>query len=459
MIKNKLIGIVLFAVLISSIGSFSIAENIEDINESEIITISSVNQEEECGLCNVHVERGFDPKYMVKDYPHTEPVAVIRVWTEPECTGEEFNSDCGVDDTDDDDDPDPWMIPPLSEEQISIEEREIIKTIFNNGEEEDEGCNLCGNSVKQNLIGVQESITMVNEQVGQTNVPAPDSIIESEQQVSEPVEAISISPAEPVETEPCDDPCWANEGFDDGASVTFYPPENVFVYPEAVGLGCGDEIYVTVSVRTNVDVFSNGPIELRYSAVSINSFETPFVSCSGMVICGVGLADGYGADDPNLPTITIGYNSIQEEDAPPILSTPISDEIHQITTGQSVIFDASDLNNEGENAKYNWDFGDGSTSNEIITAEHTYEIPGEYTVKLSIEENDIILDEGIANVVVVDDSTNPVADEISNDEGTDDDTGDDLDQPDESYPEKNEYISLLDKIIQMLKDLFPRLLG
>jgi len=460
MIKNKLIGIVLFAVLISSIGSFSIAENIEDINESEIITISSVNQEEECGLCNVHVERGFDPKYMVKDYPHTEPVAVIRVWTEPECTGEEFTPDCGDDDTDDDDDPDPWVIPPLAAEQQSMEEREIKDIIFNNGEEEDEDCNICGNIVKQSLIGVQESITMVNEQVGQTSAPtpAPSSInMDSQEQSAEPVEAISISPAEPMETEPCDDPCWANAFIEDGAIVTFYPPENVFVHPESVGLGCGDERYVTVSVRTNAP--DSGSIDIPYSASSLNSFEEPFISCSGMVMCGVGLAYGYGADDPNLPTITIGYNSIQEENGP-ILPKTISDEIHQITTGQSVIFDASELNNEGEKVEYSWEFGDGSVSEDKVTAEHTYEIPGEYTVKLLIEENYRVLDEGIANVVVVDDETNPVIDEeISDDEGTDTDDDDTFDEPDESDPEKDDFITLLDRIIQMLKDLFPRLLG
>ena len=465
MIKSKLIGVVFCAVILSSISSFSIAENIEDYNETEVITISSVNQEEECGLCDVHVEQDFNPKSMEKVYPHAEPVATIKVWTESACTGEEFNPNCDDDDDDDDDDGggDVRVIPPLAAEDVSLEEREIKNIIFNNGEEENEDCNICGNGVEQNLISVQESITLANEQAAQTTAatPTPSSIMNTQQQqASEPVEAVSVNP-EPVEIEePCDDPCWANAGITDGATVTFYPPENVFVYPETVGLGCGEEIYVTVAVRTfNVD--SNGPIEIPYSASSINSFDTPFVSCSGMIICGVAAAWGYGADDPNLPTITINLGGQDPNVPPPGVPTEVLDEqSNELTMGQNVIFDASSLNNGVANAAYSWDFGDGITSDDRITTTHAYEKPGEYTVKVSVEENDIVLDEGIANVVVVDGTTSPVDDETSEDvtdsdvEGTDDDT---LDQPDESDYEKDDFSSLLDMIIQMLKDIFSRL--
>ncbi len=409
---------------------------------------------------------------MEKVYPHAEPVATIKVWTESACTGEEFNPNCDDDDDDDDDDGggDVRVIPPLAAEDESLEEREIKNIIFNNGGEVNEDCNICGNSVKQNLISVQESITLANEQVAQTNAatPTPSSIMDTQQQAAEPVGAVSLGPEpieadplnpEPVETEePCDDPCWFQP--DDGATVTFYPPENVFVYPETVGLGCGEERYVTVAVRTfNVD--SNGPIEIPYSASSINSFDTPFVSCSGMIICGVAAAWGYGADDPNLPTITINLGGQDPNVPPPGVPTEVLDEqSNELTMGQNVIFDASSLNNGVANAAYSWDFGDGITSDDRITTTHAYEKPGEYTVKVSVEENDIVLDEGIANVVVVDGTTSPVDNETSEDvtdsdvEGT---NGGALDQPDKSNHEKDAFSSLLDMIIQMLEDILSRL--
>ncbi|MEA2055270.1 MAG: PKD domain-containing protein [Candidatus Thermoplasmatota archaeon] len=461
MMKSKLIGVVFCAIILSSISSFSIAENIEDYNETEVITISSVNQEEECGLCDIHIEQDFNPKSMEKIYPHAKPVATIKVWTESACTGEEFNPNCDDDDDDDDGGGDVRVIPPLAAEDESLEEREIKNIIFNNGEEVNEDCNICGNSVKQDLISVQESITLANEQAAQVNAatPTPSSIMDvQQQQAAEPVEAISVNP-EPVEIEePCDDPCWYQP--EDGATVTFYPPENVFVYPETIGLGCGEERYVTVAVRTfNVD--NNGPIEIPYSASSINSFDTPFVSCSGMIICGVAVAWGYGADDPNLPTITINLGGPDSNVPSPGVPTEVLDEqSNEINTGKNVIFDASSLNNGETNAAYSWDFGDGTTSDDRITTTHAYEKPGEYAVKVSVEENDIVLDEGIANVVVVDGTTSSVDDETSKDvndpdvEGTDEDT---FDQPDEPDHEKDDFSSLLDMIIQMLKDIFSRL--
>ena len=115
------------------------------------------------------------------------------------------------------------------------------------------------------------------------------------------------------------------------------------------------------------------------------------------------------------------------------------------------------MNSKGVNVEYSWDFGDGSTSKDKITAKHSYDTSGEYTVRLSIQEYDIALDEGIANVVVVDGETNLVNDDETSDaEGTDDDA---IDQPDESDHEKDDFSNLLDIIIQILKDLFPRLLG
>ncbi len=55
---------------------------------------------------------------------------------------------------------------------------------------------------------------------------------------------------------------------------------------------------------------------------------------------------------------------------------------------QSVTFDASNSYDpdSGDTISYNWDFGDGSTSEEIFPT-HIYSIGGDYTVKLTVIDN------------------------------------------------------------------------
>lgn len=53
-----------------------------------------------------------------------------------------------------------------------------------------------------------------------------------------------------------------------------------------------------------------------------------------------------------------------------------------------VSFDASGSNDpDGDIFSYNWEFGDGS-SGSGETATHTYDSPGDYTVELTVTDND-----------------------------------------------------------------------
>ena len=59
-----------------------------------------------------------------------------------------------------------------------------------------------------------------------------------------------------------------------------------------------------------------------------------------------------------------------------------------VDTGERVRFDASGSHDEdGEIVSYTWDFGDDSFATGV-TASHTYDSAGEYTVTLTVEDND-----------------------------------------------------------------------
>jgi PKD repeat protein len=87
--------------------------------------------------------------------------------------------------------------------------------------------------------------------------------------------------------------------------------------------------------------------------------------------------------------------------------------------GETVTFDAYDLSYDddgyGEITSYNWDFGDGNSSNVPITS-HVYTAVGTYTVKLTVFDNESLTDTATKVFDVLpppkyeNDVTSPVAD-------------------------------------------------
>ncbi|MCK5016006.1 MAG: PKD domain-containing protein, partial [Candidatus Peribacteraceae bacterium] len=87
-----------------------------------------------------------------------------------------------------------------------------------------------------------------------------------------------------------------------------------------------------------------------------------------------------------------------------VLSHPINGQ--KFISGRHVLFSAPDsYDPDEEQLEYSWDFGDGTTeTSETDSTKHVYKNPGEYTIKLSVTDDDglyntkeieIIVSEGI----------------------------------------------------------------
>ena len=89
--------------------------------------------------------------------------------------------------------------------------------------------------------------------------------------------------------------------------------------------------------------------------------------------------DGKGSDCSSVSaTAMISINT------PPIAN---AGENSACCVGESTVFNAlKSMDEDGDNLKYYWDFGDGQTATEAVT-NHTYERGGEYAVRLRVDDN------------------------------------------------------------------------
>ena len=80
----------------------------------------------------------------------------------------------------------------------------------------------------------------------------------------------------------------------------------------------------------------------------------------------------------------VGIGSEEKQNKNPVAIIIASSNIEAI--GTAITFDAScSYDPDGDRLHYEWDFGDGSYSNEMI-AEHIYRRAGSYTVTLKVED-------------------------------------------------------------------------
>jgi ABC-type transport system substrate-binding protein len=71
------------------------------------------------------------------------------------------------------------------------------------------------------------------------------------------------------------------------------------------------------------------------------------------------------------------------------------------SVGEVVVFDASDsYDYDGTIEMYEWDFGDDTSAEGMITS-HSYSEPGTFTVKLTVTDNDDLVDSLVADVTVI----------------------------------------------------------
>lgn len=88
------------------------------------------------------------------------------------------------------------------------------------------------------------------------------------------------------------------------------------------------------------------------------------------------VTDTAGNSDSDTMTVTV------KDDLSPTISMTVKGDF---TVGKEIIADASGSSDNVKIANYEWDFDDGTISEEM-TANHTYDSPGRYTVTLTIED-------------------------------------------------------------------------
>lgn len=118
---------------------------------------------------------------------------------------------------------------------------------------------------------------------------------------------------------------------------------------------------------------SNVSVNLSYSWSDISTYEIKVIA-----------QDDNGENSSwSLPlNITVSQSDVEGE--PPVADIQVPENI---TVNATVDFDASgSYDEDGFIVSYNWDFGDGQKGNGVSPT-HVYQKPGEYTVTLSVTDN------------------------------------------------------------------------
>ncbi len=136
----------------------------------------------------------------------------------------------------------------------------------------------------------------------------------------------------------------------------------------------------------------------------------------------------------------VKVNIIKEEaveEEPNINPTANPGGPYEGTAGEEIAFDGSaSSDSDGEIIEYSWDFGDGSTSNEISPL-HTYAEAGTYTITLTVKDNDgANSSDVITEAIIAEQVTEEESDDTSQDAQSDSDEGDSEDQTNEEVQDE-----------------------
>lgn len=97
----------------------------------------------------------------------------------------------------------------------------------------------------------------------------------------------------------------------------------------------------------------------------------------------------------------------EEKNTPPeaLITSPYDGQ--EFDVSKEIIFDASASNDkDGEIVSYDWDFGDGTFGNGVITT-HTYQTPGIYTVILTVKDDKDATSSYQISIKIVGEKNNP----------------------------------------------------
>ena len=95
--------------------------------------------------------------------------------------------------------------------------------------------------------------------------------------------------------------------------------------------------------------------------------------------------DDQGLSDPTPDTRTITVETVANQAPEGIITSPEGDVT--ITAGESVFFEGTADDPDGDPVTVLWDFGDGVTSTQLSPGNHTYDNPGTYTVTFTATDD------------------------------------------------------------------------
>ena len=113
----------------------------------------------------------------------------------------------------------------------------------------------------------------------------------------------------------------------------------------------------------------------------------------GMYTVTMTVYDGNGASDSTSVSVRVGG-----EPVPPVAIIGYEPSLPLV--GESVTFDAChSFDPDGTITTYIWQFGDGDVA-EGLTATHAYEHEGVYSVKLTVMDGDMLVDEDVVSITI-----------------------------------------------------------
>ena len=188
-----------------------------------------------------------------------------------------------------------------------------------------------------------------------------------------------------------------------------YSDKTFFIVNERTGLRCDIPRVIQLNTTDTINLFveTDTNLSLKDAFVTLTGCgfnETRTTDEIGLVVFGSSSMNKTGVINVSIEKggygSLIGKMEVISENEPPIASFTYSPE--KPAVNQTITFYASNsTDTDGNITKYDWDFDDGNITNtteEIIN--HTYSLAGDYTVNLTVTDNDGAMNISMAMLTV-----------------------------------------------------------